>query len=208
MHWYKQHIFPRLMDWSMRQPAFQRLRRLALAPVYGEVLEVGFGTGLNLPHYPPAVTSLTTVDPMAALQHRVARRITASGIQVTRLLSPAETLPLDEDRFDWVVTTWTLCTIADPVTALQEMSRVLKPNGQYVFLEHGRSDDTRVARWQDALNPLQKRLACGCNLNRPIDQLIQQAGLEITTLERFYMPSIPRPFGAMYRGTALPVRTT
>jgi ubiquinone/menaquinone biosynthesis C-methylase UbiE len=206
MGWYTRYIFPHIMDWSLRQPAFQRERRIALAPAYGKVLEVGFGTGLNLPYYPAAVTALTVVDPHPVLPKRVAQRLAVARMPVTRLNISAETLPFDEACFDCVVTTWTLCTIPDAVGALRHMQRVLKPAGKYLFLEHGRSDEPRIAWWQDFLTPLQRCLAGGCNLNRPIAQLITSAGFEIPTLERFLIPGLPRLFSKMYRGIALPAK--
>ena len=202
--WYRRYIFPRIMDWSLRQPTFQRERCIALQPVYGNVLEVGFGTGLNLPHYPAIVTSLTVVDPYPVLPKRVAQRLAETHMPVTRLDISAVRLPFANATFDCVVTTWTLCTIPDVVRALHEMRRVLKSHGRYVFLEHGRSTSARVAWWQDLCNPLQRCMAGGCNLNRPIGQLIGQAGFEITTLERFLMPGLPRLFSKMFRGVARP----
>jgi ubiquinone/menaquinone biosynthesis C-methylase UbiE len=192
------------MDWSLRQPVFQHERRVALAPTYGKVLEVGFGTGLNLPHYPAVVTSLTAVDPHPVLPKRVAQRLAATHLPVTRCDMSAVRLPFANATFDCVVTTWTLCTIPDVVRALHEMRRVLKCHGRYVFLEHGRSDSRRVAWWQDLCNPVQRCIAGGCNLNRPIAQLITQAGFEVTTLERFPLPGLPRLFSKMYRGVARP----
>ena len=118
----------------------------------------------------------------------------------------AEAMPFEAGRFDWVVSTWTLCTIPDAVAALREVRRVLKPGGRFVFLEHGRSDDARVAKWQDLLNPLQRLIACGCNLNRPIGALIAQGGLRVKRLDRFRIPYIPRVAGEMYRGVAVPAR--
>jgi len=204
MGFYADHVFPRLMDWGMGRRKFRQERQQALAPVQGAVLEIGFGTGLNLPHYPMAVTSLTALDPATLLPKKVARRISEGSLQVELVRLSAEALPFEDGRFDCVVSTWTLCTIPDAVAALREVGRVLKPGGKYVFLEHGRSDDARVARWQDFFNPLQQRLACGCNLNRPIDVLIRQAGLKLENLDRFLMPGIPRIAGEMYRGIAIP----
>jgi ubiquinone/menaquinone biosynthesis C-methylase UbiE len=202
MGWYTRYIFPHIMDWSLRQAVFQRERRRALAPASGKVLEVGFGTGLNLPHYSPAVTSLTAVDPNPMLPRRVVQRLAAVRLPVTRLRASAEMLPFDDTCFDCVVTPWTLCTIPDALGALRSMRRVLKPDGRYVFLEHGRSDKARIAWWQDRLNPLQRCLAGGCNLNRPIAQLIADAGFEITTLECYLLPSLPRLLSKMYSGVA------
>lgn len=205
MGWYTRTLFPCLMDWTLGQPSFQRERRLALAPAYGVVLEVGFGTGLNLPHYPSTVTSLTALDPTLALRSRLARRLAAAPMPVTCVQGTAEMLPCADTRFDCVVTTWTLCTICDVGRALRNIRRVLKPGGLYIFLEHGRSDDTRLAWWQDVYNPLHKCLAGGCNVNRSIDTLITQSGLELTRLDCFTMPSMPRLLNRMYRGVAQPV---
>jgi len=205
MSWYRRYIFPCIMDLILRRPSFQHERRLALAPVYGAVLEIGFGTGLNLPHYPPDVTSLSVLDPTLALRSRVARRLAAAQMPVTCVQGTAEMLPFVDASFDCVVTTWTLCSIPDVARALQDIRRVLKPGGHYAFLEHGRSDDPRLAWWQDVYNPLHSCLADGCNVNRPIDTLITQSGLEITKLDCFSMPSLPRLFRRMYRGLAQPV---
>ena len=203
MGFYAHWIFPRLMDWALGTRRVQERRREALAPVYGSVLEIGFGTGLNLPHYPGAVTWLTALDPEPLLPKRVARRTSEASIPVEYVHCRAEVLPFEASRFDCVVSTWTLCTITDVGAALREVRRVLKSDGKLVFLEHGRSDDARVAKWQDRFNPLQRLIACGCNLNRPIDVLIDQAGLKIARLERFLMPGVPRIVGEMYQGTAV-----
>jgi len=201
---YATQIFPHLMDWVMSGDEFQRLRKLLLQGAHGEVLEIGLGTGLNLPHYPGSVSCLHAVDPAPLLPNRVAQRsrVVAFPVQIKQV--SAETLPFDDRTFDCVVSTWTLCTIPDPVKALREVRRVLKPNGVFLFLEHGRSEDAKVATWQDRLNPLQRVIGCGCNLNRKIDQLIGQAGLAITKLDRFHMQHVPRLGGAMYRGSAMP----
>ena len=201
---YATQIFPHLMDWVMSGDEFQRLRKLLLQGAHGEVLEIGLGTGLNLPHYPGSVSCLHAVDPAPLLPNRVAQRsrVVAFPVQIKQV--SAETLPFDERTFDCVVSTWTLCTILDPVKALREVRRVLKPNGVFLFLEHGRSEDAKIATWQDRVNPLQRVIGCGCNLNRKIDQLIGQAGLAITKLDRFHMQHVPRLGGAMYRGSAMP----
>lgn len=203
---YADEIFPRVMDWIMRAPRFQELRRQVLAPARGHVLEIGFGTGLNLPHYPRSVTWLTAVDPANFPNTLVEKQTRAGSIPVKLVRLSAETLPFESGQFDWAVSTWTLCTIPDPVSALREVRRVLKPGGQFIFLEHGRSDDPKVLAWQNRLNPLQRLIACGCNLNRSIDALIRQAGLTITQMERFQMAGVPRVAGAMYRGIATPHR--
>ena len=194
---YEQRVFPHLLDWSMR--AMTPYREKTLASAAGDVLEIGFGTGLNLAHYPTAVRSLTGIDPLEALEERVRERIGAVPFPVERHALRADGgLPFESDRFDCVTITWTLCTILDPVAALREMRRVLRPRGALLFVEHGRS----VARWQDRLNRLQNILACGCNLNRRIDALIEEAGFEIETLDRFVADRAPEILGHFYQGKA------
>ena len=200
---YATQIFPRLMDWVMGGDEFQQLRRRLLQDVHGEVLEIGLGTGLNLPHYPGTLSRLHAVDPAPLLPSRVAQRCTSVAFPVQIEQVSAEALPFDDQTFDCVVSTWTLCTIPDPIKALREVRRVLKPNGVFLFLEHGRSEEARIAAWQDRLNPLQRVVGCGCNLNRKIDQLIEQAGLTIRQLDRFQMQNVPRLGGEMYRGSAV-----
>lgn len=199
---YSHHIFPRLMDWVMAGEEFRRLRTELLAHVHSEVLELGIGTGLNLPHYSKAITWLHAVDPANLLPKIVTERGASRSFPIRIQRVTAESLPYDDRSFDFVVSTWTLCTIPDPVKALREVSRVLKPEGIFLFLEHGRSDDQKIAIWQDRLNPIQNVIGCGCNLNRRIDQLIEQAGLRIMNLDRFQMQSVPRLGGEMYRGRA------
>lgn len=203
MGFYCKHVFPRLMDHVMHGEEFQRLRTEVLQSVAGEVLEIGIGTGLNLRHYGPNVSRVRAVDPNPMLPARVAERRGGVSFPVEIAHQNAERLPYDDHTFDCVVSTWTLCTIFDPVRALQEVGRVLKPEGRFLFLEHGRSDDRKIARWQDRLNPVQNIIGCGCNLNRRIDDLIAQAGLTITQLDRFAMQGVPRVGGEMYRGTAV-----
>ena len=200
---YNRYIFPRLMDHVMSGAEFQQLRAELLQSVRGLVLEIGLGTGLNLPHYPNTLLQLRAVDPFPLLPDRLAERSTATSFPIEISRISAEQLPYDDRTFDCVVSTWTLCTIPDPVAALREVRRVLKLEGTFVFLEHGRSDDRKIAAWQDRLNPIQNVIGCGCNLNRKIDRLIVEAGLTITKLDRFAMRSVPRIGGEMYRGTAV-----
>jgi len=199
---YARHIFPRFMDWTLRRPRFQQERQEALAAARGEVLEIGFGTGLNLRHYPPGVTRLTAIDVADLLPARTGRRVAAAPFPVERVRLTAERLPFPDARFDCVVSTWTLCSIPDAVAALREVRRVLAPGGRFVFLEHGRSDDPRVARWQDRFNPIQRVIGVGCNLNRPIDALVRGAGFAITRLDRYVIEGEPRIMAEMYRGMA------
>ncbi len=203
---YSAYIFPRLMDWGMNRAGFQRLRSDLLRSARGEVLEIGLGTGLNLSHYPAGVSRLRAVDPAPLLPDRVAERAANVSFPVELSRAGAEQLPYGDHSFDCVVSTWTLCTIPDPVQALREVRRVLKPTGWFLFLEHGRSDDARTAIWQDRLNPIQNVIGCGCNLNRRIDRLIGEAELHIVQLDRFAMDEVPRIGGEMYRGIAAPNR--
>lgn len=201
--WYEDRVFPRLLDWGMAR--MEDLRGGVLAPAHGDVLEIGFGTGLNLRHYPEGVRSLSAIDPMDALPDVVQERIDRVSFPVERRALAADGgLPYDTGRFDTVTITWTLCTIPDPHAALLEMRRVLKPEGELLFIEHGRSDEASVASWQDRLNPIQKFVACGCNLNRKIDELIRKSGFEMVNLDRFVMDKTPRLLGSMYRGIARP----
>ncbi len=203
MGFYSRHIFPRLLDWSLGNAALAEHRLAALAPLRSRVLEIGFGTGLNLPFFPQQVSRLTAIDSEEMLPKKVAKRIAEARMPVECLqLDASGRLPLDNQAFDGVVTTFTLCSIADVHSALDEIRRVLKSEGQYVFLEHGRSDDSRVARRQDFFNPIQKVIGCGCNLNRQIDHLIRESRFEIVKLERYLMPDVPRIFGETYRGLA------
>jgi len=201
---YARHVFPRLMDWTLGRRHFGEERKVALAPARGDVLEIGFGTGLNLPHYPPGVRRLVALDAVDLLPLRTAQRIVRAPFPVERVELTAEQLPFPDTHFDCAVSTWTLCSIPDALAALRELRRVLKPDGVFVFLEHGRSDQPRVAQWQDRLNPIQRVMGVGCNLNRPIDTLIRDAGFAITHLDRYAIAGEPRIMAEMYRGTAAP----
>jgi ubiquinone/menaquinone biosynthesis C-methylase UbiE len=179
------------------------MRPQSLEGATGDVLEVGFGTARNLVHYPEAVRSVTGLDPLVTEGNAtVEARIARARFPVERTALRADgALPFDTARFDCVVTTWTLCSIPDVDSALAEMRRVLKPGGRYLFIEHGRSDRPGTARWQDRLNPLWRRIADGCNMNRPVDVLLERGGFELVALERFRHKG-PGVLAAMYRGTA------
>ncbi len=174
---YGRFVFPWLLESSIGGDDAAKERAKALESVHGEVLEVGFGTGLNLPHYPASVRRLVALDPEEMLPQKVLQRIAAAGFPVERVRQSGERLPFHAGQFDCVVTTWTLCTIADPASALSEIRRVLKTGGSYVFYEHGLSADPKMARLQDWVNPLWKLsgIGCGCSINRPIDSLISRS---------------------------------
>ena len=191
------------MDRVLSGQEFQWRRRKVVSRAAGKVLEIGFGTGLNLPHYTSAVTSLTLLDPERMLPRRVEERMNACRArQVVRADGSAERLPFHDATFDVVVSTFALCTIPDAQQALAEVRRVLHPRGTLLFAEHGRAAEQSVARWQDRLNGVQKFWGCGCNLNRPIQQWIEEAGFAIQELDRTPCQGAPRILGSMYVGVA------
>jgi ubiquinone/menaquinone biosynthesis C-methylase UbiE len=200
---YSDYIFPHVLEFALGRGYPMKYRSRALAEARGEVLEIGFGTGLNLSCYPREVTRLMLIDPARHLSRKVARRIAAAGFPVEMAYLDAARLPFESQQFDTVVSTWTLCTIPQVEAALVEVRRVLKPDARFLFLEHGRSADDKVARRQDRWNPLQRVVGCGCNLNRPIDRLIESAGLRVDRLERFLMPKTPRIIAEHYLGSAV-----
>lgn len=178
--------------------------RAALIPqARGEVLEIGIGSGLNLPFYPSEVKHIFGVDPSLELQKIAAKRV-AGPTKVDFIAQSAEEpLPLDDASIDTVVMAWTLCSIPNAAKALQEMRRVLKVDGRLIFVEHGRAPDRKVAAWQDRLTPVWKRATGGCHLNRKVDDLIAGAGFKITELTTSYLPG-PRPMTYTYQGAAGP----
>src|SRR5262245_51312284 len=194
-------VKPRLQDWMMG--FMDEMRPATVGHAEGEVLEVGFGTGGNLRLYPSSVKSVTGLDPMATERvPAVDARIARARVPVIRTALPADgALPFDAGRFDCIVTTWTLCSIPDAAAALREMRRVLKPGGHYLFIEHGKSQRESTARWQDRVNPLWCRISDGCNINRPIDRIVENAGFALTSIERFRGKG-PGLFAQMYRGVA------
>jgi ubiquinone/menaquinone biosynthesis C-methylase UbiE len=199
---YTDRLLPHLVHWTLRGGTFRRLRQECLAGLSGTVLEVGFGSGLNLPWYPREVAKLWFIEPSAEARRMARPAIAAAPFPVELLGETAEVIPLPDASADAVVSTWTLCTIPDVGRALQEMRRVLRPGGPFRFVEHGRSPDPRVARWQDRLTPLQKKLAGGCHLNRPIDRLVEEAGFRLDRIERFYVRG-PKVGTFLYCGSAV-----
>jgi ubiquinone/menaquinone biosynthesis C-methylase UbiE len=197
---YNEQIVPRLTDLVLGGREFARLRARVASGLEGEVLEVGFGSGRNVPHCPPAVKRVRAVDPATVGRRLAAKRIAASAVTVEYIGLDGQDLPLENGSVDHVLTTWTLCTIPDVPRALAEIRRVLRSGGSLHFLEHGRSPDPKVARWQDRLTPIQRRIAGGCHLNKPIDRLLANA-LDVTRMANYYVRG-PKPLGYMFEGVA------
>jgi ubiquinone/menaquinone biosynthesis C-methylase UbiE len=201
MSFYADRVLPYVVHLSMRQATFAEYRRRVVSSAEGVVLEVGVGSGLNLPFYGEGAQQLIGLDPspkLLSMAHETTRT-TARAMEL--LEGSGEAIPLEDHSIDTVVTTWTLCSIPDVQRALTEMRRVLKPHGQFLFVEHGRSPDVNVRRWQDRLTPLWKRIGGGCHLNRPILTLVEGAGFRIEQIETGYMKG-PRPMTFMYEGRA------
>jgi ubiquinone/menaquinone biosynthesis C-methylase UbiE len=203
MGFYSKVLFPWGMNWLMSGEPFESEREQLLAGVSGRVLEIGFGSGLNLPHYPNGLTELIAIDPNPGMRRYAEPRIAQSPITVERYELSGESLPLADNSFDTVVSTWTLCSIEHVDRALREVHRVLKPGGRFIFLEHGLCDDPAVQRWQHRLNPIQQVLGDGCNLNRDIRALVEQVGFRSLAVENFCLERTPRLIGYMYRGEAV-----
>lgn len=201
MRWYDQHILPWLIDIACGLPMVQG-RRAALVPqAHGCVLEIGMGTGRNLPFYDRSrLTQLVGVDPALQMHRLAQRRSQKAGINVELVGLSAERLPLPDNSFDTVVCTYTLCSIPDPAAALHEVRRVLKPGGQFLFCEHGRAPDASLARWQQRIEPLWKPLAGGCHLTRDVSWLLRDAGLN-AQVEQGYIGG-PRLLTYHYWGQA------
>jgi ubiquinone/menaquinone biosynthesis C-methylase UbiE len=187
----------------MRNPHIERLRRETLAQAEGEVLEIGFGTGLNLEHYPEHIRHLTAVDPGQGMAHIARRRIERSEIDVDLRIRSATELPFEDGRFDCAVSTWTLCSVRNVWRAVAEIARVLKPGGRFLYVEHGLSEEPVVQWWQRRLTPLQERIAGGCRLDVDIGALVRTGAFRNIQVERFVLEQTPRLVGSMYRGLAL-----
>ena len=199
---YAKYVLPRFIDLSMRNKETARVRGEWIPHARGDVLEIGIGSGLNLPFYSGEVHRIYGVEPSFELQKLARKRSVGKAIDVEFLSQSAEEpLPLSDQSVDTVVITWTLCSIADPPRALRQMKRVLKPSGRLIFVEHGRAPDSGVAIWQDRLTPFWKRIGGGCHLNRKIDDLLLEAGFAIDELRTTYLPG-PRPMTYTYQGFA------
>jgi ubiquinone/menaquinone biosynthesis C-methylase UbiE len=202
MGFYAKHVLPRFIDLAMRNPETTRLRAEWLPRARGDVLEVGIGSGLNLPFYSSQVQRIYGLDPSVELQRMARARVADTRLEVEFFLQSAEdAVPLSDASVDTVVFTWTLCSIANAARALQQCKRVLKTGGHLIFLEHGRAPDPGIVAWQDRLTPVWKRIGGGCHLNRKIDELIEEAGFQISEMSTSYLPG-PRPMTYTYQGFA------
>jgi ubiquinone/menaquinone biosynthesis C-methylase UbiE len=199
---FSQVIVPRLCDLLLNKSLLARHRRQLLAGAYGDVVEIGFGTGLNLPYYPEGVHKLTAVDPNPGMHRLAQKRIKQTGIEVDQQVLSGERLPFEDGRFDCAVSTFTLCSIKDVDEALREVYRVLRSGGKFLFLEHGLSPEPGVQKWQRRLNWLQVRLANGCHLDRNMKALVAAQPFASVEVEAFYLERTPKPHGYLYRGVA------
>ncbi|MCP5179123.1 MAG: class I SAM-dependent methyltransferase [Pseudomonadales bacterium] len=201
-NWYERHILPKLIEKACGQPPMTELRSRYVPRARGKVLEIGIGSGLNLPHYGDAVTSITGVDPSAELNVMARARAAALNKPVDVIGVSGEALPADDASYDSIVCTWTLCSIPNPYRAVAEMRRVLKPGGELLFVEHGRADDPGIVKWQHRVEPLWKIIGGGCHLTRRADELLADAGFDVTERTTGYVPG-PKIAAFMIHGVAL-----
>jgi len=189
--WYEEKILPRFIDLACSSKPTRKQREKIVPRASGDVLEIGIGSGLNLPHYDrDKVRRIWGLEPSEGMRRIVAEPIADSGLDVELIDLPGEEIPLDDDSVDTVLVTYTLCTIPDVVSAMAGMRRVLKPTGQLLFCEHGKAPDANVVKWQERMNPTWRKFAGGCNMNRDIPDIISSAGFEILDDNRMYIPGI------------------
>jgi ubiquinone/menaquinone biosynthesis C-methylase UbiE len=203
MGFYGNRILPHIIDTACGMKVTHPYRERACADLSGEVLEIGFGSGNNVAFYPAAIKKVTAIEPSDTAWRIAAKRIDASDVPIERGELDAQRLPYPDATFDSALSTWTLCTIPDPVAALDEVRRVLKPGGRLHFVEHGLAPDENVQRWQHRFNGMQQRLFGGCNLNRPIVALIERAGFTVTDVDEFYEKGGPKFVAADSLGVAV-----
>jgi len=200
---YQDQVLPRFQDKVMGRKPNRAVRARVCAGLSGDVVEVGFGTGLNTRYYPPEVTRVMAIEPSAVCMRIAEPRIAQSSVPVESAGLTGEHLDLESEGYDAVLSTWTLCTIPNLSAALGEIRRVMKPGGSFHFVEHGHAPDPKVERWQRRLEPVNKRLAGGCHLTRKIPDLIEQAGFVVEQLDMYYFEGEPKPFGYTYEGRAV-----
>ncbi|MBT3426563.1 MAG: class I SAM-dependent methyltransferase [Gammaproteobacteria bacterium] len=200
MNWYDRVVLPTLLNTLMKSPEMTRIRARQIPKAQGRVIEIGVGSGLNLPFYEPG-TQVFAIDPSEELQVYAKRVAQQSGTDVVFSAQSGESIPADDNSFDTAVITWTLCTIKDALKALDEVRRVLKPHGKLVFAEHGLAPDASVVKWQNRINPVWRSLAGGCNLNRSPEQLLTQAGFSFEELQCGYIAG-PKIATYTYQGVA------
>jgi ubiquinone/menaquinone biosynthesis C-methylase UbiE len=202
MGFYGDRVVPRILNVLMGMKLVAEQRKTCLAGVTGTVLEVGFGSGHNLPYYPAAVQKVVAVDPSQESAKLARKRIAAARFPVEYVPLAGEEIAAADASFDSVVSTFTLCTIPDPLTALRQMLRVLKPDGKFFFVEHGRSFEPNVQRWQDRMNGVQQAMCGGCNMNRDIERLVREAGFAFEEIDKYYVKGQPKIVSFMTRGIA------
>ena len=206
MGWWTDHVVPRLTDGALSAPEISALRAIVCAPLTGCVLEVGFGSGLNLPHLGPGVTAVDAVEPSDLGWSRSETRRAAARIPVDRIALDGQQIGAPDASYDSALITFSLCTIEDPAKALSEVRRLLRPGGLLAFLEHGLSPEPSVARWQRRLDPLQRNVCGGCHLSRDIPALLTETGFEIRSLEERLLvpgPALSHPWAYGYLGQAV-----
>ena len=199
---YGEQVLPRMVNAACGLKTVEPLRRRVCDGLEGDVVEIGFGSGLNVPFYPAAVTGVAAVEPADVAWKLADKRLSATSVPVQRSGLDGQSLPFADRSYDAALSTWTLCTIPDARAAVREIGRVLRPGGTFHFAEHGRAPESRVQKWQNRLNGVQQRLACGCNLNRDITAIIEAGGMTITSLDTFYAKGDPKILGSTYEGTA------
>jgi SAM-dependent methyltransferase len=200
---YGEQVLPRIINVACGLKGAQPLRRRVCEGLEGDVVEIGFGSGLNVPFYPEAVKRVAAVEPADVGGKRAEKRLQTTRVPVERSGLDGQSLPFADNSYDAALSTWTLCTIPDVATALSEVRRVLKPGGTLHFVEHGLAPDERVRRWQHRLEPVQKKVFGGCHLTRPVVDLLTAAGFTITDLDQFYEEGAPKIMGADSLGTAI-----
>lgn len=200
---YRDHILPRVINAACGMKTANQYRERASAGLTGDVVEIGFGSGLNVPFYPGAVTSVSAVEPSDVAWKLASKRLGRSSVRVERSGLDGQRLPYDDDSFDSALSTWTMCTIPDLDAALAELRRVLRPGGTLHFMEHGLAPDDNVVRWQNRLNGLEQRVFGGCNLNRPIVKLVEGSGFTIKEVDVFYEEGAPKFIAADSLGVAV-----